>query len=65
MEDTQGDKGSSRTTRPWEGINNEQDQKLMHIEREKITGKFREPRERTGRRNPAVPDVVLDPEESA
>lgn len=37
----------------------------MHIEREKITGKFREPRERTGRRNPAVPDVVLDPEESA
>lgn len=37
----------------------------MHIEREKITGDFREPRKRKGRRNPVVPDVVLDPGESA
>lgn len=65
MEDTQGDEGSSRATRPWEGINNGQDQKVMHIEREKITGDFREPRKRKGRKNPVVPDVVLDPGESA
>lgn len=37
----------------------------MHLEREKIAGNLREPQERRGRKNPVVPDVVLDPGESA